>query len=80
MKNIGFDDWAPDQEVEYKLIATVNGQVAYSVTTADPDIISNGVRLAEEQVAILLNDQYIDDDLDYDAMAEDMRMREAGEI
>ena len=57
---IGIDDWAADQDIEYTLVAKVNDVVAYKKTTADLDIIESELLHAEEQVAQLLNDQYID--------------------
>lgn len=57
---IGIDDWSADQDVEYILIAKVNDQLAYKTVSYDPDTIIDDVRYAEEQVAQLLNDQYID--------------------
>jgi hypothetical protein len=59
-QKIGIDDWSADQDVEYILIAKVNDQLAYKTVSYDPDTIIDDVRYAEEQVAQLLNDQYID--------------------
>ena len=80
MQKIGFDDWACDQEIEYTLVAKVNGEVAYKRTTADLDIIESELIHAEEEVAKMLNDQYYDLEPDYDAMAEDMRMLQDVEL
>ena len=74
MKNEGFDDWAPDQEIEYILTAKVNGEVAFKATDYDPQVITGQVRHAEEQVAQLLESQYSEGaETDWDAVAEDMR-------
>jgi hypothetical protein len=71
----GQDDWICDQEVEYTLVAKVNGEVAYKMTTSDSEIIESDLLHAEEQVAQLLNEQYIDAMTpDYDAMAQEERM------
>jgi len=71
----GQDDWICDQEVEYTLVAKVNGEVAYKLTTSDSEIIESDLLHAEEQVAQLLNEQYIDAMIpDYDAMAQEERM------
>jgi len=56
--NVGFDDWAADQEVEYTLIAKVNDEVAYKQDFGQSDDLIGQVRHAEEQVAQLLNEQY----------------------
>jgi hypothetical protein len=80
MQKIGFDDWACDQEIEYTLVAKVNGEVAYKRTTADLDIIESELVHAEEETIKLLNDQYYENDLDYDAMAEDMRILQDVEL
>lgn len=80
MQKIGFDDWACDQEIEYTLVAKVNGEVAYKRTTADLDIIESELIHAEEETIKLLNDQYYENDLDYDAMAEDMRILQDVEL
>lgn len=59
-KRIGIDDWACDQEVEYTLVAKVNGEVACRISSADLDVIEGQLIHAEEEVAKLMNDQYID--------------------
>jgi len=69
----GFDDWAPDQEVRYELIAKVNDVVAFKATDYDPEIITKSIALAEEQVAQLLEDQWRDAEPDADAIVEDMK-------
>lgn len=81
MNNLGIDDWMCDQDIEYTLVAKVNGEVAYKRTTADLDIIESELIHAEEQVAKLLNDQYVDACTpDYDAMAEEERMYQDVEL
>jgi len=71
----GIDDWSADQDVEYILVAKVNDVVAFRLETSDPETLIGQVRHAEEQVAELLNDQYIEATTpDYDAWAEDERM------
>ena len=73
--NEGMDDWMSDQDVKYTLVAKVNDVVAYSLETSDPEVVVGQVRHAEEQVAMLLNDQYVEATTpDYDAWAEDERM------
>lgn len=57
---IGIDDWSADQDIEYTLVAKVNDQVAFKLTSADLDVIEGELLHAEEEVAKLLNDQYID--------------------
>lgn len=59
-KKVGLDDWACDQDIEYTLIAKVNDEVAYKLSSADLDVIEGDLIHAEEEVAKLLNDQYID--------------------
>lgn len=57
---VGIDDWSADQDIEYTLVAKVNDQVAFKLSTADLDVIEGELIHAEEEVAKLLNDQYID--------------------
>lgn len=59
-KDIGIDDWACDQDIEYTLVAKVNDVVAYKLSTADLDLIESELIHAEEEVAKLMNDQFID--------------------
>jgi hypothetical protein len=81
MNNLGIDDWMCDQDIEYTLVAKVNGEVAYKRTTADLDIIESELIHAEEEVAKLLNDQYVDVKTpDYDAMAQEERMYQDVEL
>ena len=81
MNNLGIDDWMCDQDIEYTLVAKVNGEVAYKRTTADLDIIESEIIHAEEEVAKLLNEQYVDATIpDYDAMAEEERMYQDVEL
>lgn len=61
LQQIGFDDWAPDQDVRYKLVATVNDEVAYTIDEPDLNTIIGEANHAEEAVAQLLNDQYQDE-------------------
>ncbi len=58
--DVGFDDWASDQEVEYTLVAKVNGEVAYKQDFGQSDDLVGQVRHAEEQTAQLLDSQYAD--------------------
>lgn len=60
LQTIGFDDWAPDQDVRYKLVATVNDEVAYTIDEPDLNTIIGEANHAEEAVAQLLNDQFVD--------------------
>lgn len=60
IKKIGIDDWACDQDIEYTLVAKVNDQEAFRLSSADLDVIEGELIHAEEEVAKLLNDQYID--------------------
>jgi hypothetical protein len=60
IQKIGIDDWSADQDIEYTLVAKVNDQVAFELSSADLDIIEGELIHAEEEVAKLLNDQYID--------------------
>lgn len=57
---IGIDDWMADQDVEYTLVAKVNDQVAFKLESADLDVIEGELLHAEEEVAKLMHDQYID--------------------
>ena len=61
LQTIGFDDWAPDQEVRYELVAYVNDQVAYKIDEPDINTIVQEANHAEEAVAELMNDQYQDE-------------------
>jgi hypothetical protein len=60
IQTIGIDDWSADQDIEYTLVAKVNDQVAFKIESADLDVIEGELLHAEEEVAKLLNDQYID--------------------
>ena len=61
LQTIGIDDWMPDQEVRYKLVATVNDVVAYSIDEPDLNTIIGEANHIEEAVAQLMNDQYQDE-------------------
>lgn len=65
MQRKAFDEWALDQDVEYTLVATVNGEVVARSTSVDVnDVVSESENI-EEKVAQYLNDEY-NDEPDYD--------------
>lgn len=57
---VGFDDWAPDQDIRWELRVKVNGEVAANMSDYDPEVLFSQVPNMEKEVAQLLNDQYTD--------------------
>lgn len=57
---VGFDDWAPDQDIRWELRVKVNDEVAANISDYDPEVLFSQVPNMEKEVAQLLNDQYVD--------------------